>query len=75
MENRYVTGAIDGKNIKMEFPKLTDSQNFNYKGFFSMVVLGIYDANYCFVLFSLDRYGSFLGKLFSQCHPTYYLSV
>ena len=54
----HVIGAIDGKHIRMECPKLTGSQNFNYKGFFSMVVLGIYDGNYLFVLLDLGLYGS-----------------
>ena len=54
----HVIGAIDGKHIRMECPKLTGSQNFNYKWFFSMVVLGIYDGNYLFVLFDLGLYGS-----------------
>ena len=49
----HVIRAIDGKHIRVKCPKLTASQYFNSKGFFSMVLLGICDASYCFVLFDL----------------------
>ena len=54
----YFIGAIDAKHLRMECPKLTASQYFNYKVFFSMVLLDICDAKYCFVLFDLGQYGS-----------------
>ena len=54
----HVIGVIDGKHIRMESPKLSGSQYFNSKGFFSMVLLGICDASYWFVLFDLGQYMS-----------------
>ena len=54
----HVIRAIDGKHIRVKCPKLTASQYFNSKGFFSIVLPGICDASYCFVLFDLGQYVS-----------------
>ena len=40
----YCIGAIDGKHVVIECHKLSGTQYFNYKGFFSEVLLAIYDA-------------------------------
>ncbi|XP_031625657.1 uncharacterized protein LOC116342282 [Contarinia nasturtii] len=39
-------GALDGKHIIMRCPRNSSSLNFNYKHSFSIVLLGLADANY-----------------------------
>lgn len=41
-------GALDGKHVAMRCPNNTGSLNFNYKHTFSVVLLGMVDANYKF---------------------------
>lgn len=41
-------GAVDGKHILMRCPKNTGSEYFNYKHSFSVILLAVVDANYCF---------------------------
>ena len=54
----HTIGCIDGKHIRLECPKLRGTLYDSYKGFFSMVLLAICDANYCFTLFDLGQCGS-----------------
>lgn len=53
-----VIGAIDGGYIRIECPKLSDTQYYNYKGFCSIILLAICDVNYCFTLFDLGQFDS-----------------
>ena len=54
----HVLGAMDGKHIRIERPKLAGALYHNYKGFSSMVLLAVCDADYIFTLFDFGSYGS-----------------
>ena len=55
----HVIGCLDSKDIRIECPQSSaGTVNHNCKDFFSIVLLAICDANYCFTLFDLGQFGS-----------------
>lgn len=50
-------GTIDGKHVRCRNPLNSGSQYFNYKKYFSVILMAIADANLCFVAIDVGAYG------------------
>ena len=51
-------GALDGKHVQIVAPRCSGSNFFNYKKTFSVVLLGLVDHRYCFLVVDIGSYGS-----------------
>ena len=50
-------GAVDGKHIRIQNPKNTGSLFFNYKKYFSIILMAVVDAHLSFIDIDVGSFG------------------
>ena len=64
-------GAIDDKHVMIQCPFKSGSLFYNYKPYFSIVLLAVASADYRFVMIDVGSYGSSIDSGFLN-HTTFF---
>jgi hypothetical protein len=68
----HALGAVDGKHIRIRKPRRTGSLYYNYKNFFSVVLLAVVDSDYRFMYADVGGVGHQSDcQLFNQSSLSY----
>jgi hypothetical protein len=64
----HALGALDGKHIRIRNPARAGSLYYNYKGFFSIILMALVDADYRFIWVEVGANGaSSDAQIFNSC--------
>ncbi|XP_068135055.1 uncharacterized protein [Hyperolius riggenbachi] len=62
-------GALDGRHVRINPPHHSGSLYYNYKGFFSIIVMALVNANCEFIMVDVGKNGKFSdGSVIEQTH-------
>jgi len=57
-------GALDGRHMEIQAPPYSGSQFYNYKGYFSIVLMAMCDADHKFTWVDIGQFGNILFKIY-----------
>ena len=64
----HTLGALEGKHVAKKCPKNSGSRFYNYKGFYSIVIMALVDADYKFIWIEVGSNGrSSDAQIFNDC--------